>query len=930
MRPASQPNDRFHSLTPAAWCLSAALLFVLPACEGDDGDAGPAGPPGPPADPGETPLGPDDPLPGVVVDVTSVSGGTGASGQARVGDRLTVQFTVANDASDALALSSLSRGSIYISGPTSNYQRVIASQSDVLTRATQVATGTYSYTFAVAIPATYLAPLNDTTNLTEGELTGQALLDGTYTVGIELRKDFEVDDEVLRDVGNGSRDFLFGTATTLESREVVLLASCNACHTNLEAHGGNRNDIKNCLLCHTAGAEDRNTPGVAGGTPGVSIEFAVMIHKIHAGATLPSVMGMSTNPGGSRNYAATPRPYQLIGFGDSIHDYSEVLFPQYPSSASPMPRDEGYSTLTSGEQALENLQRSGPVGCAKCHGDPDGAGPIAAPAQADRIYTNPTRRTCASCHDDWIPEQEYTANGQTMPAVADDSNCTFCHEPSGNSLAIEDAHRHPLVDPALALGVNFVIDSVTDAGGDDDGTFDAGEFVRLTFSVENDAGAAINASTLGRLEMVLSGPTTNPQVLNYQRMAPAFFSGPGPYTVDIPDLAFYDHAGDSNGALQTFTTSLAPHWNVAGATTTLRLRTGTGASSSLASDALITQNYVDLVPGGGASFADDAYIVIDDATPGEREYMRVQWVEGDRLWFGSRFRFDFKPNLLLEHDAGSTVHVVNTAAIPNGSWTLNAATGEITEVVEFGAGAVLANYTTSFRVPAVYPGALDDSPTRGENWGDWTGLSMLSGTYLLDLHGGRTFSHSPAGEATSYTEGALPTVAQLLFGDATTVETVERVVGAAACNSCHDDISFHGGNRRGFDSCIQCHGSAGTENTQPYETSTPPSSPVISVEFRNFLHSAHADVFPSLPGGVQNCTVCHGEGNTAWFDIAERVHPDQTVPTRAYFIACSSCHDSNAAIAHMDVNTSPSGAESCEVCHGTSGQYPVERSHFLR
>jgi hypothetical protein len=413
-------------------------------------------------------------------------------------------------------------------------------------------------------------------------------------------------------------------------------------------------------------------------------------------------------------------------------------------------------------------------------------------------------------------------------------------------------------------------------------------------------------------------------------MPPAFFSGPGPYTVDLPDLAFYDPSGVSNGALQTFTTSLAPHWNISGAATTLLLRTGTGGSSTLASDAPITQNYVDLVPGGGASFADGDYIVIDDAAPGEREYMRVQWVEDDRLWFGSRFRTDYKPNVLLEHDAGSTVQVVTTAAIPSTSWTVDTATGEITEVVEFGAGEVLVSYTTSFRVPAVYPGALDDSPTRGEDWGDWTGLAMLDGTYLLALYGGRAFSHSPAGEATSYTEGAEPAVAELLFGSATTVETVARVVGASACNACHDEVSFHGGNRKGFQTCIQCHGSAGTEHTQGYEEQAAPSSPVISVEFRHFLHAAHADVFPSLPGGVQNCTACHGEGNRAWFDVAERVHPDQTVPTRAYYVACSSCHDSSAAIAHMDVNTSPAGAESCAVCHGTGGQYPVEHSHFLR
>lgn len=911
----------------AAWCLAAALLFALPGCSGDDGSDGAQGPPG---DPGETPLGPDDPLPGVVVAITGISGGTGSGGNVRVGDIVTVEFTVANDNSEPLELADLNRGSIYISGPTFNYQRVIASQSDVLTRATEVALGTYSYRFAVPVPATYLAPLNDTANLTDGELTGQALLDGTYTVGLELRKDFEVGSEVLRDVGNASIDFRFGTANTLEPREVVSMANCNACHTALQAHGGNRTDLVNCLLCHTAGSEDRNTAGVAGGTPGVTVEFSVMIHKIHSGATLPSVMGMTTNPDGTRKYDATPQPYQMIGFGDSLIDFSEVRFPAYPSAASPMPRDAGYAALSSGQKSLEDLQRSGPVGCAKCHGDPDGAGPLSAPAQGNRILNYPTRRACGSCHDDWVPAQNYTANSQTMPAMADDSNCTLCHEASGNPLAIEDAHLHPLVNPTLATGVHFVIDSVTDANGDNDGTFDAGETVRLTFRAEDDLGAAIQASTLSRIEMVLSGPSANPQTLNYQRLAPAYFSGAGPYTVDIPDLVFYEPAGVSNAALQVFNTLQAPHWNVSGAATSLLLRTGVGASSTLASPALVTQNYIDVQPGAGASFTNGAYIVIEDAIGGQREYMRVQWVEGDRLWFGSRFRFTYKANLLIAHPAGASVQVVNTTAIPGTSWSLVPATGAITELVEFGAGEVLASYTTSFRVPAVYPGALDDSPARGEDWGDWTGLAVLDGTYVLDLHGARSFSYSPAGESTSYTDAALSTGVQLLFGSATAPETVERVVGASACNACHDDIAFHGGSRRGFDTCIQCHGTAGTENTQPYETLTPASGPIASLEFRNFLHSAHAEVFTSMPGGVQNCAACHGASNTAWKEVAERLHPAQSVPTRAWYVSCSSCHDSNAAVAHMDVNTSGSGAESCEVCHGSSGDYSVERSHFLR
>jgi hypothetical protein len=917
-------RGRFPAFTSLA--LAAALVAGLSACSPDDGDDGAPGDPGPSP---EIEIGAYEALPGVNVAITAVSGGSGAGGNVRVGDILTVQFSAEDDAGDPLDLSNFTRGSIYVSGPTFNYQRVIASQSDVLTRATEVSDGVYSYRFAVPVPSTFLAPLNDTASLTDGELTGQALLNGTYTVGLELRKDFTVEGEVFRDVGNATSDFLFGTATTLETREVVLREACNACHTNLQAHGGNRTDITNCLLCHTAGAEDRNTANVAGGTPGVGIEFSVMIHKIHTGTYLPSVLGIATNPDGSRKYDATPKPYQMIGFGDSLIDFSHVVFPAYPSFASPMPRDFGYTPLNSTQKSLEDRQRRGPVECAKCHGDPDGVGPLTAPSQGDRFKTHPTTRACGSCHDDWDPAKPYTANQQTMPANLTDADCTLCHDASGTPLAIENAHMHPLSNPALATGVHFVFDQVTDAGGDNDGNFDAGETVRITFRVENDNGDPVAASSLSRIEAVLSGPTMNPQVMDYQRIPPAYFTGNGPYTIDLPDLAFYEPAGTSNNTLQVFTTLQAPHWNVTGGATTLLLRTGTGNSSTLVEAARPTQNYIDVVAGQGSLFTNGAYIVIDDLN-GAREYMRVVWVNGDRLWFNSKFRQTNKANLLNAHNVGATVQVVTTTAIPTGSYTLNATTGEITETVEFGNGEVLASYMTSFKVPTVFPGSLVDGPEKGEDWGDWTGLPVLDGTYILDFHGARSFSTSPAGEATSYTEGALSTRELLLFGNATVTETFERVVGASACNKCHEDLAFHGGSRRGFDTCISCHGTAGAELTQGYETLSVPTGPIASVEFRNFLHSAHEEVFTSMPAGVKNCAVCHGDSNEVWKAPIERVHPAATTQTRAWYVACSSCHASNAQVAHMDVNTAPNGAESCAVCHGEGAEYEVTKGHFFR
>ena len=86
-----------------------------------------------------------------------------------------------------------------------------------------------------------------------------------------------------------------------------------------------------------------------------------------------------------------------------------------------------------------------------------------------------------------------------------------------------------------------------------------------------------------------------------------------------------------------------------------------------------------------------------------------------------------------------------------------------------------------------------------------------------------------------------------------------------------------------------------------------------------------------MPAEAATCVACHGAGNTAFFDIAERNHPaGQTPPTRAWRAACGACHDSTSAQAHIDVNTSPAGFESCEVCHGDGRPESVQVMHKPR
>lgn len=959
-----RPLARFlGSNTTRAWRVlplaALATLLAIAACSGDDGEQGPPGPPGPPGDGGtddEIALGEDPPE--LQVTIEGLTGGTGPGGNFLSGNRMTIRFRVTKEDGSDWDITEFSSGRALVSGPTFNYQRVIAQVSDVQTTAVANSDGSYSYTFPTAIPATYLAPLNDTTGFdeTDGELTGQALVDGTYTLGLYFQWPFTVDGEEEKTAGNVLHDFLIGAAGTITPREVVLQENCNRCHDDLQAHGGSRHGVTLCLLCHTAGAEDSS-----GGV--VSVDFKVMIHKIHAGKHLPSVLGVATNPDGTRNYAATPVPYVVGGT-----DYSHIAFPAWPQGQVPMPRDEGYSALTSEQKALEDEMRKGPSNCVVCHGDPDGIdGPLGEPAQGDLIYSQPRRATCGACHDDVHWGANYAANGLTMlsSVTLDDTLCLNCHPATGAYTPGVDvppndaAHLHPLLDPAFDEGVVLSVASVVEAGTNDgDGTVDAGEKIALTFSIETDAGTPIDPVDVASPSIVIAGPTGNYNVLLNTSIPAAALTGGQPFTVNAPMLVQLELAGISTGALDAFTTDFTPHWNVAGALTTVRARVALGATTTLAEAADAPQNYVDVASSAG--FARDDYVVLDVGLAGE-EYLRIQYVDGNRLWFGALGTTSYAPGLAHAHAAASSVRLATLSALTEGvHYSLNASTGTITELVELGVGRViLATYTTDFVMPATYPLTLNDSPDLGETVGEWSGKPIVAGTYSASLWTSKSLTLSVLGESNSYKSASEANLVDFLVGDALSLEPYELIAGGFSCNNCHQDLAFHGFGRRDFDSCVVCHGAAGTEDRPPYVAANAPATEARTINFRTMIHAVHmgkdlthADdyelvgfgsgaypdnfsthtyeevAFPVVPGGVQKCTHCHGAENTAWQDPSDRNHPtDQGDPVTRWTVVCAACHDSDDARGHIKSQTGSTGFEGCGVCHGPGETWSVEKMH---
>ena len=917
-----------------------------------------------------TALGPAEDLPGLVVQIVSLSGGSGPGGNFESGDTVAVTFTVRTGAGADLPLSAVDGAAIWIAGPTSNYQRVLPvgrdqlSLDDVKTRASKNADASYTYLFAKPLPANYGPPLWDTTKFSTGELTGQPLQHGSYTVALRMFRNYTVGTASVRDVGSQTRDFLLGSVTAPEPREVVSLGNCNQCHVTLQAHGGTYRDTKLCVTCHTAGAEDSNSTDTGDATP-VTIEFKVLIHKIHDGANLPSVLGVGTNTDGTRSYAATPVPY-VVGGGTNPNDFSHVRFPVWPSLSFPTPRNKGYSALTAAQQLTDDTARMGVIACGKCHGDADGAGPLAAPAQGGFAYSHPSRQACGSCHDDIDWTRLYQRNTDTgMPAQPNDANCLVCHTASGFAVggSAQDSHRHPLDDPAFNPGTNVSLRNVHEAGAaNGNGKIDVGEKISVTVNLTDDSGAALTTANLPPLSVIVTGPTSNRNLLLTSTIPVTALVGTPPFTLNLPDVVNLELVGTSTATTgDVFAVARTPIWNLVGAATTVFVRTATGAGTTLAAAAPPLQNFVAVA--SAAAFSRNDYVVVDDGVAGVQEYLRVQWIDGNRLWFAAAGAAGYQPGLRIAHAAGATVTKVTLATKTAGTdYTVAAAAGTVTEVTEFGAGAaVLASYTTDFVMPAVYGPPLNDSPDLGEAEGKWKGLPLVPGTYTVGVWGSRTLTLAQNGETNSYRSTSPPATVDFLVGPATTLTPVAIISSAATCGNCHTDVFGHGGGRRGVDTCLLCHGSAGSEDRPRYVAAAAPATPGATIEFRNMLHKIHrgsdlpdaatyavvgfgagaypnnfsvlgyGDVeFPAMPEGVKDCAACHGT-SVAWQAPADRSHPTAaTTPARSWGVACGSCHDGAAASAHFDVMTSSLGAESCAVCHGAGRDEDTTLVHKIR
>jgi OmcA/MtrC family decaheme c-type cytochrome len=417
--------------------LAAALLGVslaLAGCSGDDGKDGAAGPAGSPGQPGpEGPPGQPGPPgpPGVdaplgmpadlLINITDVE----------ITSPPVVTFTVRNEAGRGwpdLAANQIAWtfAKLVPDGNTHTWRSyirrvraarpaavegwlpapamasAIQSDSEPGTRGTleHLGNGEYRYTFAM-----------DITNVTEP-------VPVEYEPTLTHRVALQVNAPLPRT--NAWLDFVPaspGVAPTV-TRDISTTGSCNSCHVNLGKHGGSaRVEVEYCVTCHNPEHIEPNS--------GESLDLAVLIHKLHRGASLPRV--------------ADGERYLVWGFGAAPREFDRVIYP-FESRA----RHAGPGERT--------------MACQKCHTDD--------PAWAAEFKSTPTpdggnwktvfnKAACASCHED-VPGlgpagAPWIDNTKVNHTAYSETQCQLCHTEGGIAPLPAQAHRLDLFERARSV-----------------------------------------------------------------------------------------------------------------------------------------------------------------------------------------------------------------------------------------------------------------------------------------------------------------------------------------------------------------------------------------------------------------------------------------------------------------------------------------------
>ncbi|MBX3025008.1 OmcA/MtrC family decaheme c-type cytochrome [bacterium] len=245
-----------------------------------------------------------------------------------------------------------------------------------------------------------------------------------------------------------------------------------------------------------------------------------------------------------------------------------------------------------------------------------------------------------------------------------------------------------------------------------------------------------------------------------------------------------------------------------------------------------------------------------------------------------------------------------------------------------------------------------------------------SGTWSLGAEARRSVTlAAPEGATRSVNEAAVNPVVTFSVG-AQAPEVRRVVVEDAQCESCHGEFSkgfsIHGNLRNQMQYCVLCHNPNASDVARRRNdpAAVAAGDAVASIDFKYMIHKIHtgdelahtpyviygfgappanytaidfSDV--RFPGDRRDCQTCHAAGTNLIPPFPGHALGTQLGhldPATGQLIvdgrlgpitsACTSCHDSDAAMAHAETQTGSSG-EACEVCHAEGRDVAVSAAH---
>ena len=232
---------------------------------------------------------------------------------AKPGSNPTVSFTVTDNSGNPVALSTLARLYLTISGPTSDYGYLLPAtgfqgvfgdapgnnpwQENALLTATAGPSG-YTYTFTAALPS----------NASGTWAVGAEAYQNVTITGSLVGQSFAVRESIFNPVYYFSVD---GSAV-VPRRTVVDVNNCNQCHETLAHHGNARKNTQYCILCHKPNHVDNNTPAT-------SVNFRTMIMGIHMGQLLDNTYTINTTNYNGLRFPGDQRDCAKCHVGNDLH-----------------------------------------------------------------------------------------------------------------------------------------------------------------------------------------------------------------------------------------------------------------------------------------------------------------------------------------------------------------------------------------------------------------------------------------------------------------------------------------------------------------------------------------------------------------------------------------------------------------------------------